>query len=250
MQYQKIHDALIERAKTRVLYDSKIHHKHHVIPVHEDSTSTETVILTHKEHRIVHFLRWKIARIPGNLLAYILLKGCVTHPNIASMAGRIGGKITKNNKLGIFSDSWDRSQETSRRWVDGIISREAQIQLMQEGLAKRAAAASILSAKGIHSKDWDHSEQNRLMWSSLTFDQKEQRVQSNRKNAKLGGEKSKELGTNFSTWDTEKQKKVCSLGGKSHLGKIWIYKGDIKTRVKQEDLQQYLMNGWLKGRGK
>jgi hypothetical protein len=91
---------------------------------------------------------------------------------------------------------------------------------------------------------------NVALSGSLTSDQKEQRVQSNRKNAKLGGEKSKELGTNFSTWDTEKQKKVCSLGGKSHLGKIWIYKGDIKTRVKQEDLQQYLMNGWLKGRGK
>ena len=73
MNYNKIHDAIIDRARERVS-DSSLYHNHHIIPLHEDETSTETVPLTIKEHYVVHHLRWKMVGTPGNLLAYRLIK--------------------------------------------------------------------------------------------------------------------------------------------------------------------------------
>ena len=73
MNYNKIHDAIIDRARERVS-DSSLYHNHHIIPLHEDETSTETVPLTIKEHYVVHHLRWKMVGTPGNLYAYRLIK--------------------------------------------------------------------------------------------------------------------------------------------------------------------------------
>ena len=73
MNYNKIHDAIIDRARERVS-DSSLYQNHHIIPLHEDNTSTETVPLTIKEHYVVHHLRWKMVGTPGNLLAYRLIK--------------------------------------------------------------------------------------------------------------------------------------------------------------------------------
>ena len=73
MNYNKIHDTIIDRARERVR-DSSLYHNHHIIPLHEDKTSTDTVPLTIKEHYVVHHLRWKMVGTPGNLLAYRLIK--------------------------------------------------------------------------------------------------------------------------------------------------------------------------------
>ena len=73
MNYNKIHDAIIDRARERVR-DSSLYQNHHIIPLHEDKTSTETVPLTIKEHYVVHHLRWKMVGTPGNLYAYRLIK--------------------------------------------------------------------------------------------------------------------------------------------------------------------------------
>jgi uncharacterized protein YcgI (DUF1989 family) len=59
MDYLRIHDTIINRARSRI-YDSSFYHNHHITPVSEDNTSTETVPLTIKEHRIIHFLRYKL----------------------------------------------------------------------------------------------------------------------------------------------------------------------------------------------
>ena len=91
MNYQKLHDSIIESAKNRV-HIKGVHHKHHIIPLHEDPNSTETVSLTTKEHKIVHLLRYKINGSVGNLCAYYLLSG--TCFNISSAAGKIEGKLT------------------------------------------------------------------------------------------------------------------------------------------------------------
>ena len=73
MNYNKIHDAIIDRARERVR-DSSLYQNHHIIPLHEDKTSTDTVPLTIKEHYVVHHLRWKMVGTPGNLYAYRLIK--------------------------------------------------------------------------------------------------------------------------------------------------------------------------------
>lgn len=70
MNYQKIHDDIIHRARQRVLCDNTYVEKHHVIPKCEGGlNSGETVNLTRKEHKIVHLLRYKITKVVGNLIA-------------------------------------------------------------------------------------------------------------------------------------------------------------------------------------
>jgi hypothetical protein len=52
MNYELLHDVIIDRARDRT-YNNLIHHKHHIIPIHEDSNSIETVPLTFKEHYVI-----------------------------------------------------------------------------------------------------------------------------------------------------------------------------------------------------
>ena len=58
MNYQRIHDAIIDRARNRILHGYV--EKHHVIPRCIDVTSKETVKLTAREHFIVHKLLCEI----------------------------------------------------------------------------------------------------------------------------------------------------------------------------------------------
>lgn len=72
MNYQRIHDAIINRARTRMLQG--YYERHHVIPRCLDATSKETVNLTAREHFIVHKLLCEI--YPDNkklIYAYWLL---------------------------------------------------------------------------------------------------------------------------------------------------------------------------------
>ena len=93
MNYKTIHDKIIDRARDRK-YVSGTHHKHHIIPLCEDSLSTETVPLTFKEHYIVHLLRFKMGCSVGNLRAYEGLRNIPIHIwNLCSEAGKVGGKL-------------------------------------------------------------------------------------------------------------------------------------------------------------
>lgn len=64
MDYKKIHDAIIERARTRTLLDYK--ERHHIIPrcMGGDNSPENLVDLTAREHFIVHKLLCEIH--PGN----------------------------------------------------------------------------------------------------------------------------------------------------------------------------------------
>lgn len=54
MNYQRIHDAIIDRARNRILQGYR--ERHHVIPRCIDNMSKETVNLTAREHFIIHKL--------------------------------------------------------------------------------------------------------------------------------------------------------------------------------------------------
>jgi len=115
MNYARIHDALIQRARDRV-YNSSIHHKHHIIPRHEDTSSTEVVPLTFKEHAIIHHLRWKLTGTIGNKLAYFAMKNITLSRRefmllSASVGGKIGGATTKSTSVGIFDPTWCRATQ-------------------------------------------------------------------------------------------------------------------------------------------
>jgi len=117
MDHQKIHDKIIHRARQRT-YDSSLYQNHHIIPKNEDRNSTELVPLTPKEHRIVHFLRYKLGLGRGNKKAYLLMSGkdfAMTTDQFlesCSKGGKIGGRKTKDSSVGIFSDNWDRSAQS------------------------------------------------------------------------------------------------------------------------------------------
>jgi hypothetical protein len=62
---------------------------------------------------------------------------------------------------------------------------------------------------------------------------------------KIGGKKQAKLGLGFHR--PEIQKKAAILGGKSHIGKIWINKLGCNTRIIKEKLQEHLDDGWVLG---
>ena len=125
MDLQRIHDVLIDRARGRT-YNSKVHHYHHIIPKHEDRHSSEVVPLTVKEHYVVHHIRYLLTGTWQNKVAWLLLKGVLrlssSMHTIQSEAGKIGGKKTKETKVGIFSDLYDRGKQTKKNWETGAMS--------------------------------------------------------------------------------------------------------------------------------
>lgn len=61
----------------------------------------------------------------GSTLTNIMSHGYESPDSyLSSLGGKIGGTCTKESKSGIFSKLWDRSEETKRRWAEGIISKE------------------------------------------------------------------------------------------------------------------------------
>lgn len=234
MNYQKIHDSLIERARHRV-YDSSIHHNHHIIPLHEDENSTETVPLIIKEHALIHRLRWKLGFGTRNQFAYILLKECTN--SRASAAGMIGGKITKENKNGIFSDSWDRSAETKRRHEEGII-----VSSLTTEQAKKIGILSFLSGKGIHDPNYDHSAANKALWASGKMDDVPYLSSISHENY-LNGIKQRDEGKGIHA-DAETRAKWAGMGG-SVSAKMPRWNNGVINIKRNEHPGEGWESGWL-----
>lgn len=112
MNYQKLYYKLIENATIKnIIYDSTIHHKHHIIPkcVGGNNDSTNIVILTHREHFVAHKFLTKI--YPTNIkLKFAWNAMCNLHQidfnrnsrhylrNIKSIAGY----LSENNKDNVY----------------------------------------------------------------------------------------------------------------------------------------------------
>lgn len=209
MNYAKIHDLIIDRARQRK-YDKSIHHKHHVIPLHEDSSSEDLVPLTVKEHWIIHRLRWKMTGTLGNKLAYLLLKGsgddCERTKLIQSEAGKVGGYITKKNKNGIFDPDYDRSKTSKELWENGTIGFKNYTYEQRKEAGQKGGSTTKENNSGIFREDLQHK---RSEW------------------AKLGAQALDDAGTRggYATkkWiedNPEKQKKNASDGGKKGGKKV------------------------------
>lgn len=160
MNHQKIHDAIISNALIRQLDPEVYFEKHHIIPRCEGGLEKgPTVKLLFKEHRIIHLLRWKITGINKHKHAYNLMKygekgrrmnasnaakqvknrggifsqdwrdlNSKLSKEIASKAGKIGGKITGsklwwNNSI-INKKSFECPGEG---WVRGMLQSEKKI---------------------------------------------------------------------------------------------------------------------------
>jgi hypothetical protein len=115
MNYQKIHDSIIDRARQRILSKEQYTEKHHIIPKCEGGLDDgETVSLTHKEHKIVHKLRFKFTKNLGNLLAYNFMCNSVEkRKQNSKMSAKLGAKayhtIYKNQNPQQYSVAQSRS---------------------------------------------------------------------------------------------------------------------------------------------
>lgn len=243
MNYKKLHDIIIDRSRNRI-YDSSIHNNHHIIPLHEDPTSTEVTPLTYKEHMVIHHLRWKITGTIGNKLAYLRFKGMEEefHRESAKAGGKKGGKKTKESKSGIFSENYDRSKETVSRWENGIITKE-KLKLTTE-IARERGLKSAASGKGIYSDSYDRSKANKSVWDNMNPVERERRINILRSQSKYAGQIAKEKKSGFHGLSEEIKKENSSKGGKSNIGKRWMNKNGKSTRIPKELINNYLENGW------
>lgn len=112
--YEKIYIELCESRKSRKsMYgvNSGLH-RHHIIPRHSggDNSPENLTFLTQREHKIAHFLLWKIHKNPNDLRAITMLGFPL---NLEQM--RIVGNYCRDNKIGIFSEKYDR--EDRRKWT-------------------------------------------------------------------------------------------------------------------------------------
>lgn len=240
MNYLKIHNYIISNAKSRI-YDDTIHQLHHIEPKHENPNSIETVPLTLKEHYIIHYLRYKIGFGIGNKLAYHLMRNISVKyslkelKELASLAGKKGGKITKQNMSGIFSKDYSRSAETKRRHFEKILIPPLKGNSL---LAKLYGKLSVLSKKGIHNPNYDRSNNSKQLWKSGRMDNVREHLKNN---AKSGGTKCKQSLKGIH--NPEKRKEYAKLGG-AVSGKLFHWT-DGKTNKKSLISPGH---GWRRGR--
>jgi len=153
MNYQKIHDDIINRACQRTLCQSIYTEKHHIIPKCEGGTeSGKTVKLTRKEHRLIHLLRYKITKVEGNLIACSFMKNTdnsfkllrhlyakfgakqyhenykINYPEKYSEnqrnAGISGGNKCKEFSIGFFNLSEEEKQKSRLKGIKTVVENK------------------------------------------------------------------------------------------------------------------------------
>lgn len=121
---KEILDRLLTRGQTRVKVRGDFLHKHRIIPGFEGGTYNPSNIslLTRKEHRIVHKIRWKLYGHVSDKIASNWLSSKLTEEDVNRLVlegAKLGGKITsakmKENKAGIFGRSKEKMSEDGRK---------------------------------------------------------------------------------------------------------------------------------------
>ena len=153
MNYHKIHDDIIHRARHRVLCDNIYVERHHIIPKCEGGLDFwETVKLTRKEHRLVHLLRYRMTKVIGNLIASSLMSNTSDsikksrhifakigaksyhekykdkfpekYSNHQRLAGVSGGNKCKEQSLGFFSLTQDEIKKAKDKGRQTIVKNK------------------------------------------------------------------------------------------------------------------------------
>jgi hypothetical protein len=149
MNYQKIHDNIIFRAKNRPISIDVYYENHHILPKCEGGLKTgETVKLTLKEHRLIHLLRYKITGVFGNINAFNWMTQSenvkrnnsieaakISHKKFKERdpqgyytrqknSGMIGGNKSFENKKGFHSISKEEMVKIRLRGVKTIVDNK------------------------------------------------------------------------------------------------------------------------------
>lgn len=185
----------------------------------------------------------------GGTLSNILSNGYLSaDAPLASLGGKIGGTVTKTEGVGIFNERWNRSEETKRRWDLGIISNESFKHLTENNPDhfRDLGLLSVKSEKGIHSPGYDYSEASRKNWATMSDEKRAARVDKNKTNAKKGSDRSKELGTNFSSLPKDKLLELTRKAGAAMQEKYKNHKR-YNNGIKNIYATEHPGDGWVEG---
>lgn len=193
MNYIKIHDSIIDRAKSRSLCESTHYENHHILPKCEGGAPNgATVSLTQKEHKIIHLLRWKMTGVIQNYYAYCLLssdkrkvlsqiaakmshlkfkeRDPIAYEDRQRKAGIIGGQSAKNSSKGIFALSEkdkklarDKGRETLVKNKVGMFSDEYR-KIHAKSLMKK-----VLTPDGIFDSMLETAKHYQICPGSVTY---------------------------------------------------------------------------------
>jgi len=105
MNLISVYNALIERGKTRKKIKGDGLHTHRIIPGHSggEYNSENITFLTPKEHRIIHYIRYRLYRNRADIYSYIKLQGSFsghTHSEATKQKISQAGKGSKNHFFG------------------------------------------------------------------------------------------------------------------------------------------------------
>lgn len=97
-------------------------HRHHVIPRYLVGSSNEynIIVLTKKEHILIHRIRWKIYKDLRELLAVFLLGGCLNVAEDELRKKCINNCIRKRNPIGTLS----KRKTKWKKLIDKITIKE------------------------------------------------------------------------------------------------------------------------------
>lgn len=217
--HHAIYFALCEGNRSRVTkygYKSGLH-KHHIVPMHAGGTNEESnyTYLTPIEHSFAHSLLWQMYHDPNDLRSMYMLG-----VNLSLEQRTIVGKWCYENQIGIHSPSV--TKETRYEW----------------------SYRGYLKQKEIYQHTGD---KNNFYYWSTPEGQKERASRGGRKGAAVQMEK--KLGIFGLT--PEERKRYGALGVHKKGTRKAVHKpgsGKFK-RVKIEELDDYLNNGWVLGTG-
>ena len=130
MNYQKIYDSLIERAKNRIIDPNGIYERHHIIPRCMGGTddSENITSLTPEEHYIAHQLLVKI--YPDN---YALAKAaCMMIPNRKS--NKLYGWLRRRFSIAMsVSQRGERNSQYGTFWITNGVTEKKARDVIPEG---------------------------------------------------------------------------------------------------------------------
>lgn len=235
-------------------------HRHRIKPGHAGGEYTEDNVtyLTPREHVIAHYLLWKIYSNPNDLRSMNMLG-----VKLSVDQRKIVGKWCYENKIGFHKyHGTNFHREYSKKGLEAQRKSYEKTGNKQnfyywstkEGMKERASMGGSAS--------WEVQKRKRSGLPYCISDDPETR----KKNASKAAQKSAKFpvtdGIICKKFHTENERKEFLLknpnfksGGRPYQRKnkekaCWIHKGKESKQVKISLLEEYLRNGWEKGRVK
>jgi len=264
MNYQKIYNDIIDRAKIRNLKRSKEFYteNHHIIPksLGGNNDINNLVRLTLREHFICHLMLAKIYREKMIYAAWAMINQNGSKIKVNSRTYNylkiLFYSIHSKNMIG--SKPWNKglTKETDERVLKNAESTSKSIKGIKRKPQHNITKLKISKALTGKSKTKEHNEKNSLAQKGKIYTKEHKEnisigVNKAFEDGSIGKKISKSLSGKSKTKEHNEKNRLANMGYKNHMyGKIFIYNLETKERIKikKEDLQFYLNKNWIKGR--